>query len=196
MTFNKLFENDSYRCIFAAFRDQRVSVRDTAADCINICLNLISERESKSQQNLVYLIYEEIKLAFNDPDPYYQHSCLTVLSAILSNKGTSGGILKVRCFFIDECRMKDALLLIGLCRCMKQLKALLLKRNRLRFFLICTNTYQAMVIFQTNIQIGLCTQYSIFSQHLKRRKKTLIKTEVKASQLWESLVFLSLRINL
>ena len=96
ITFNKLFDNDSYKCIFAAFRDQRVSVRDTAADCINICLNLISERESKSKRNLLMLIYHEIKLAFQDEDPNYQHSALTVLSAILSSKGSGSEILKVR----------------------------------------------------------------------------------------------------
>jgi len=52
ITLNKLFDNDhndSYKCIFAAFKDPRANVRDTAAECINICLNLISERESKSK---------------------------------------------------------------------------------------------------------------------------------------------------
>lgn len=57
ITFNKLFDNDSYKCIFAAFKDPRVTVRDTAAECINICLSLISERESKSKRNLLELIY-------------------------------------------------------------------------------------------------------------------------------------------
>jgi hypothetical protein len=56
---------------------------------------LISERESKNKQNLVNLIYQEIKMAFDDPDPNYQHSCLTVLVTILSSKGTGGDILKV-----------------------------------------------------------------------------------------------------
>ena len=99
ITFNKLFDNDSYKCIFAAFRDPRVVVRDTAAECINICLNLICERESKSKQNnLLLLIYNEIKLAFDErreDDPNYQHSALTVLSAILSSKGTVSDILAV-----------------------------------------------------------------------------------------------------
>jgi len=95
ITFNKLFDNESYKCIFSAFRDPRVAVRDTAAECINICLNLISERESKSKDNLLILIYREIKLAFEDQDPNYQYSALTVLSALLSSKGTGGDILKV-----------------------------------------------------------------------------------------------------
>jgi FKBP12-rapamycin complex-associated protein len=72
ITFNKLFDNEtSYKCIFAAFRDPRVAVRDTAAECINLCLNLISERESKSKQNFLLLIYNEIKLAFEDQDSNY-----------------------------------------------------------------------------------------------------------------------------
>jgi serine/threonine-protein kinase mTOR len=95
ITFNKLFDNDSYKCIFAAFRDPRVTVRDTAAECINICLSLISERESKSKRNLLKLIYDEIKLAFEDEDPNYQHSALTVLMAILQSKGSISDILKV-----------------------------------------------------------------------------------------------------
>jgi serine/threonine-protein kinase mTOR len=102
ITFNKLFDNDSYKCLFLTFRDPRVAVRDTAAECINICLNLISERESKSKKNLLPLIYNEIKLAFDDQDANYQHSCLTVLTAILSSKGTGGDILRVsnHIFFI------------------------------------------------------------------------------------------------
>jgi len=95
ITFNKLFDNDSYKCIFAAFRDPRLTVRDTAAECINICLNLISERESKSKRNLLVLIYSEVKLAFRDEDPNYQHSALTVLTSILSSKGSVSDILKV-----------------------------------------------------------------------------------------------------
>ena len=71
-------------------------MRDTAAECINLCLNLISERESKSKHNLLQLIYHEIRTGFDDPDPNYQHSCLAVLTAILSSKGTAGDILRVR----------------------------------------------------------------------------------------------------
>ena len=73
VTFNKLFDiNNSYKHIFTAFRDHRVNVRDTAAECINVCLNLISERESKkSKQGLLRLIYEEIEVAFNDSDPNF-----------------------------------------------------------------------------------------------------------------------------
>jgi len=38
-------------------------------------------------------------LAFNDEDPNYQHSALTVLTAILSSKGSVSDILKVSGIF-------------------------------------------------------------------------------------------------
>ena len=75
-------------------------MRDTAAECINICINLISERESASKQGFLNLIYEEVKKAFSDNDPNYQHSALTVLSALLSSKGTASEILQVTSFSI------------------------------------------------------------------------------------------------
>lgn len=77
------------------YRDSRVTVRDTAAECINICLSLISERESKSKQGLLQRIYDEVKMAFTENDPNYQHSAMTVLSALVSSKGTGNEILKV-----------------------------------------------------------------------------------------------------
>lgn len=85
VTFNKLFDGSNYyKQIFSAFRDHRVIVRDTAAECINVCLSLISERESKqSKQSLLKLIYEEVEKAFSDNDPNYQYSSLAVLSALL-----------------------------------------------------------------------------------------------------------------
>jgi hypothetical protein len=45
------------------------------------------------------LIYDEIKLAFGDEDPNYQHSALTVLMAILQSKGSISDILKVSTIF-------------------------------------------------------------------------------------------------
>ena len=41
------------------------------------------------------MIYNEIIAAFEDPDPNFQHSALTVLSALLSSKGAGSEILKV-----------------------------------------------------------------------------------------------------
>lgn len=72
-------------------------MRDTAAECINICLNLISERESASKQGFLSLIYEEVKRAFtsNENDPNYQYSAMTVLAALLSTKGSGGEMVQV-----------------------------------------------------------------------------------------------------
>jgi len=46
------------------------------------------------------LIYEEIQVAFIDQDPNYQHSALTVLSALLQSKGSGSEIIRVRNWLI------------------------------------------------------------------------------------------------
>ena len=70
-------------------------MRDTAAECINVCLHLIQEREQTHNQSLLLQIYNEISVAFKEKDENFQHSALTVLSALIASKGPGNEIIKV-----------------------------------------------------------------------------------------------------
>jgi len=97
ITFNKLFDGDAYRRVFDACRDHRENVRMTAAECINHCIRQITERNTrKGHSNQTKLIYDEVENALkSDSDPFYQHSALSILVAIIQARDISKDILKV-----------------------------------------------------------------------------------------------------
>ena len=92
ITLNKVFdpidendpnkENINLTLIFGALKDHRLHVRTTAADCINECIRMISQRETlflsqRKDQQLTYLdlIYKEVQTALfetKDTDVNYQ----------------------------------------------------------------------------------------------------------------------------
>lgn len=108
VTLNKIFdpinENDmksdkiNLTLIFAALKDHRLHVRTTAADCINECIRMISQREHfffvqrKNQPNYLDMIYTQVHTALfdtKDTDVNYQQSTLSILSELIQVKGSS-----------------------------------------------------------------------------------------------------------
>lgn len=103
ITLNKVFdpidendpnkENINLTLIFAALKDHRLHVRTTAADCINECIRMISQRETlflsqRKDQQLTYLdlIYTQVQTALfdtKDTDVNYQQSTLSILSELI-----------------------------------------------------------------------------------------------------------------
>lgn len=103
ITFNKLFDGVAYKLVFAACKDHRENVRMTAAECINYCIRQITERsQRKGHQNQTQLIYAEVEQALNPElnDPFYQHSALSILGAIIQARDINKEIIKNRGSFI------------------------------------------------------------------------------------------------
>jgi hypothetical protein len=110
ITFNKLFSpSKHYLTVFQACKDQRVHVRDAAAQVICACVAHISERLKRKagqeknargkegQVTETMMIFTEVEQAFGkDDDFYYQHSALTILGELISQDGTSTEILSGR----------------------------------------------------------------------------------------------------
>jgi len=61
-----------------------MAVRDTAAECIKVCLALINEREQKSMREMLLNVHREIQCAFRENDPNFQHPALLVLSTLVA----------------------------------------------------------------------------------------------------------------
>jgi hypothetical protein len=92
ITYNKLFgQEKNYALIFAAFKDNREKVRNTAADVIKECIHQIAERQKNKGGSVTHtqLIFQQIEDAFKGGDPNFLQSALTVLGALISQKATS-----------------------------------------------------------------------------------------------------------
>jgi hypothetical protein len=69
LTFNKLFDSKKeYKVLFPPLKDKNLNTRETAVECINECIGLISLRKDKVNLNLLEDIYNEVNCAFVSKD--------------------------------------------------------------------------------------------------------------------------------
>lgn len=74
-------------CIWAALRDVRVLIRETAAEAVGACFEIISARDSTSRQQWFLRMYAEATQGFKSSSIEFIHASLLVLKELLRTGG-------------------------------------------------------------------------------------------------------------
>ena len=74
-------------CIWVALRDPKVLIRETAAEAVGSCFEIISARDSSLRQQWFTRMYDETIQGFKNPNSDYVHGSLLTMKELLLKGG-------------------------------------------------------------------------------------------------------------
>lgn len=73
-----------FDCIWPALRDPKVMIRETAAEAVGACFQIISARDAQMRQQWFTKMWDEAKQGFNSGNPESIHGSLLTMKELLS----------------------------------------------------------------------------------------------------------------